>query len=260
MITQVTRKNEAEYFRRLGQAPFFASVMHTVYASCEGRGVQCFLAGELAVLQVCGQRALLCGEPEDEAELASFLSFLGVARLKTQGCCPQGFAPHALPLLRFDVRRAPPVPPVPDGLRLENEPSLLAVRCIKGLSDGAVPPDSFAVDAAARRNRGLADIRALSSDGDACGYGGRVCPAALGGLHRRCGNGAGLPPPGLCRLPGEPAWPTPTHSGLYGFFVQRVWCPFTQSWALRATGFCATACAQLHEREAGAGAGPWQPF
>lgn len=165
MITQVTRENEAEYFRRLGQAPFFASVMHTVYASCEGRGVQCFLAGELAVLQVCGQRALLCGEPEDEAELASFLSFLGVARLKTQGCCPQGFAPHALPLLRFDVRRAPPVPPVPDGLRLENEPSLLAVRCIKGLSDGAVPPDSFAVDASARRNRGLADIRALSSDG-----------------------------------------------------------------------------------------------
>ena len=155
MITQVTRENEAEYFRRLGQAPFFASVMHTVYASCEGRGVQCFLAGELAALQVCGQRALLCGEPEDEAELASFLSFLGVARLKTQGCCPQGFAPHALPLLRFDVRRAPPVPPVPDGLRLENEPSLLAVRCIKGLSDGAVPPDSFAVDAAARRNRGL---------------------------------------------------------------------------------------------------------
>ena len=140
MITQVTRENEAEYFRRLGQAPFFASVMHTVYASCEGRGVQCFLAGELAALQVCGQRALLCGEPEDEAELASFLSFLGVARLKTQGCCPQGFAPHALPLLRFDVRRAPPVPPVPDGLRLENEPSLLAVRCIKGLSDGAVPP------------------------------------------------------------------------------------------------------------------------
>ena len=133
MITQVTRENEAEYFRRLGQAPFFASVMHTVYASCEGRGVQCFLAGELAALQVCGQRALLCGEPEDEAELASFLSFLGVARLKTQGCCPQGFAPHALPLLRFDVRRAPPVPPVPDGLRLENEPSLLAVRCIKGL-------------------------------------------------------------------------------------------------------------------------------
>ena len=165
MITQVTRENEAEYFRRLGQAPFFASVMHTVYASCEGRGVQCFLAGELAALQVCGQRALLCGEPEDEAELASFLSFLGVARLKTQGCCPQGFAPHALPLLRFDVRRAPPVPPVPDGLRLENEPSLLAVRCIKGLSDGAVPPDSFAVDAAARRNRGLADIRALSADG-----------------------------------------------------------------------------------------------
>ena len=150
MITQVTRENEVEYFRRLGQAPFFASVMHTVYASCEGRG---------------GQRALLCGGPEDEAELASFLSFLGVARLKTQGCCPQGFAPHALPLLRFDVHRAPPVPPVPDGLRLENEPSLLAVRCIKGLSDGAVPPDSFAVDAAARRNRGLADIRALSADG-----------------------------------------------------------------------------------------------
>ena len=28
-----------------------------------------------------------------------------------------------------------------------------------------MPPDSFAVDAAARRNRGLADIRALSADG-----------------------------------------------------------------------------------------------
>ena len=36
---------------------------------------------------------------------------------------------------------------------------------MEGLSDGAVPPDLFAVDAAARRNRGLADIRALSAGG-----------------------------------------------------------------------------------------------
>lgn len=96
MITQVTRENEVEYFRRLGQAPFFASVMHTVYASCEGRGVQCFLAGELAALQVCGQRALLCGGPEDEAELASFLSFLGVAAPENTGVLPAGLcAPRA---------------------------------------------------------------------------------------------------------------------------------------------------------------------
>ena len=51
MITQVTKETEAEYFRRLGQAPFFASVMHTVYASCGGKGVQCYLAGRLAALQ-----------------------------------------------------------------------------------------------------------------------------------------------------------------------------------------------------------------
>ena len=127
MITQVTKETEAEYFRRLGQAPFFASVMHTVYASCGGKGVQCYLAGRLAALQVCGQRALLCGEPEDEAELASFLSFLGIARLKTQGCCPKGFTPHALPLLCFDGRRAPPVPPLPAGTQLEQEPSLLSL-------------------------------------------------------------------------------------------------------------------------------------
>ena len=54
MIAQVTKETEAEYFRRLGQAPFFASVMHTVYASCGGKGVQCYLAGRLAALQVCG--------------------------------------------------------------------------------------------------------------------------------------------------------------------------------------------------------------
>lgn len=166
MIVQVTKENEAEYLRRLGQAPFFAALMHTAYSSCAGKGVQCFLVGRLAALQVCGQCALLCGQPEDEAELASFLSFLGIARLKTQGCCPQGFVPHALPLLRFDGQRALPVPPLPEGMQQETQPSLIALCKMAGLSDGTVPPDSFASDAAARRNRGLADIRALSLHGE----------------------------------------------------------------------------------------------
>ena len=166
MIAQVTKETETEYLRRLGQTPFFSALMHTVYRSCEGKGVQCFLVGRLSALQVCGQCALLCGQPEDEAELASFLSFLGIARLKTQGCCPQGFVSHALPLLRYDEQRIVPVPALPAGMQLETQPSLIALCRMAGLSDGTVPPDAFAADAAARRNRGLADIRALSLDGE----------------------------------------------------------------------------------------------
>lgn len=164
MIRQVDQKNEAAFFRCLGEEPFFAAVMRTVYASCGGKGVGFYLAEETAALQVCGTHALLVGAPRDEEELASFLSFQNVTRLKSNGYCPPGFAAQPLPLLRYQAQGAPPVPPLPQDMAVDEMPSMLRlVDELNRLGDGAVMPDGFAVDACARRNRGLADIRALAA-------------------------------------------------------------------------------------------------
>ena len=163
MIREVSRENEAAFFRCLGERPFFAALMRTLYASSGGKGVRFYLADGQAALQVCGTHGLLVGRPKDEEELAGFCRFQGVTRLKSDGHCPNGFSAAPLPMMRYDPAAAPPVPPLPEGMTMDEMPSMLRLFAeLDRLGDGAVMPDTFAVDACARRNRGLADIRALT--------------------------------------------------------------------------------------------------
>lgn len=164
MIREVSGENEAAFFRCLGEKPFFAALMRTLYASSGGKGVRFYLADDQAVLQVSGTHGLLVGRPRDAEELTSFLSFQGVTNLKSDGCCPAGFSAEPLPLMRYDPAEAPPVPSLPAGMAEDDMPSMLRLFAeLNRLGDGAVMPDTFAVDACARRNRGLADIRALTA-------------------------------------------------------------------------------------------------
>lgn len=164
MIREIGRENEAVFFRCLGETPFFAALMRTLYASSGGKGVRFYLADGQAALQVSGTHGLLVGRPRDGEELASFLSFQNVTCLKSDGYCPQGFSAAALPLMRYDPAEAPLLPPLPTDMAEDDMPSMLRLLAeLDRLGDGAVMPDTFAVDACARRNRGLADIRALTA-------------------------------------------------------------------------------------------------
>lgn len=166
MITEVTQSTAAQFTARLGQTPFFAAAMGVTQATTQGRHklAQFYLVGSTAALQLVGQNALLCGHVDDAEEMNSFLQFCGVARIKTDGFAPDGFAEEELLMMQYSG--AEESLPLPQGMVLDTCPRMIPLSITPCLGDGTgVRADDFASDACARRNRAMAEIWALTQNG-----------------------------------------------------------------------------------------------
>lgn len=121
-------------------------------------------------LAIQGRRAMLAGKADPE-ELDSFLSFLGVQRLKTSGTIPEGWQPKEQ-ARRFVAACKMPLPqnPFPQNITIDKMPSMIEVAEFlqQGETFGGEPQevlDAFYSEACTLRNHGLGEIWALRKDG-----------------------------------------------------------------------------------------------
>lgn len=144
-------QNRGEVIRRLGQTPFFAAEMRAVW-DAQGPGLF-YLVDDAAVLLLRGGFALLHGTVRDEAELESFLYFQKVSCVQSARWVPRGFDAQEQWVLRY-VPGAGFRAPLPQGYVLDEEPVLYraAQACITP-EVTSTPPDEWAADACARRNK-----------------------------------------------------------------------------------------------------------
>lgn len=142
MITAAaTAQQQREFARRIAGKPYFDAYLGTslaLFGQKPGSGWQFYLLPGNAALALRGEAAYLCGalpEADDREELASFLGFLGIARVLCESteAAPLGWQP-AKPLYRYALGAGEclPLPPTPaevcsGALRLERSPSMWQV-------------------------------------------------------------------------------------------------------------------------------------
>ena len=139
------------------------------FAELPGSGWQFYTGAEQHLpfaLAVQGSRAILAGEADGE-ELDSFLTFLGVKRLKTSGQIPNGWNVTQQPQ-RFILPKDKTAisGKIPQQIQLDRLPSLQQVTELlaQGTTFAGEPQevlDCFYSEACTLRNRGLAQIWAV---------------------------------------------------------------------------------------------------
>lgn len=145
--------------------PYFESIMRTCYACYKDHPAiaRFYKIDNCAVLMIMGKSAVLCGQASDLQELASFLRFSNVTSVKTDGAVPEGFVGEGLIMLDYhsNIVYLPP-----KGVELEVNPNLRRLSQSPSMENIEFLPDDFYADACARKVRGLADIWAISLDGE----------------------------------------------------------------------------------------------
>lgn len=145
--------------------PYFESTMRTCYACYKDHPAiaRFYKIDNCAVLMIMGKGAALCGEVTDLQELASFLRFSNVTSIKTDGAVPEGFVGEGVIIMQYHstIDYLPP-----KGVELETSPNMRRLSQSPSMENVEFLPDDFYADACARKVRGLADIWAISQDGE----------------------------------------------------------------------------------------------
>lgn len=169
MIQAVTSPEQKEQFSSIIRGiPHFQAVMATdlaLWAENPGAPVKLYLAGG-AALSLQGRKALLCGEPADWEEMTAFLQFAGAARLLCDVCPPAPWTPETVwHVFTLSAGRQLPLPPLPEGLRRNDTPSVSAVAELLFGSD-EVQKDYFYTVACTSINHGFGCCRTLERAGE----------------------------------------------------------------------------------------------
>lgn len=161
------------------------AVHQRAFGELPGSGWQFYTGGAedaLFALAFSGTSAQCCGACDPE-ELSSFLRFLGTEQLTWRGPCPPGFhAEQPLCQMRMALKNAPEPGAIPQGFALMKEPPMFPVTELVAQDPEFAAQeqefkDSFYARSCALRNRGLAEIWALSDSA------GRL--AATAGIYAR---------------------------------------------------------------------------
>lgn len=156
MIERIEDRNKL--LTVLKQAPFFAAEMRAAW-DAQGQE-QFFLIEEKAVLLLRGGFAMLYGEVTDRPELEMFLRFQNVLCLQSSDWVPGGFEAQEQWIMRYQTRTLLPIKP--DGYVLEREPSMYQAAHVCITPDVTdTPPDFWAAQACARRNKCGGEMIAL---------------------------------------------------------------------------------------------------
>lgn len=145
--------------------PYFENSIRTCYSCYKEHPTiaRFYKIDNCAVLMIMGKGASLCGEVEDLQELAAFLRFLNVATIKTDGAVPTGYVGEGAILMEYEslIDYLPP-----KGVDVENLPNLRRLSQSPAMENIDLLPDDFYADACTRKVRGLADIWAISHEGE----------------------------------------------------------------------------------------------
>lgn len=171
----VTAANEARFFALTAQDACAGLRIEAAY-QCAAAG--CYLAPNGALL-LRGNSLLLCGEPPEMEELEAFCAFAGVSELEGAPDLLPSFRRHRL----LQMELAAPAQPALSTLaaaKIDEQPNLWQLA-FAGLLQ--VRPEDWYAEACARRNRGLAQIYAVQTEG---------CYAATAGIYAMRPNAAYL--------------------------------------------------------------------
>ncbi|MEG0877160.1 MAG: GNAT family N-acetyltransferase [Oscillospiraceae bacterium] len=168
MIKQV--QTPSLFNRILAQKPFFNVCMQASYQLYNSHPLLAsfYTIDKTAAMSVTGHSALLCGSVKCKEELASFLNFCGVTRIKTDGYIPNGFAATGISLMLYSGGE----PPSLNGGTLCEEPDLREVAKMLCNTGSEISEDNFYSDACMRRVRGMADVLAIKENGLLCSTAG----------------------------------------------------------------------------------------
>lgn len=127
---------------------------------------QFYLVGNEALLQVSGASAVLCGIPQDSAELQSFFAFLGIRQLTSTGWVPAGWQATCNTVMLRQPATSPPLCPV-EAPAVDFFPPMEDIVALLE-TDPAFPPtlrDNLYADACIRRNHGCAAFLGIWQQG-----------------------------------------------------------------------------------------------
>ena len=168
MIARLGLGAQSGFAALLAQDPVIGGQIATALDCCGEKGERCgfYRIDTSAALLVQGGGALLCGRltaPQRE-ELAAFLRFAGVRGVTGRIPALPGWRGQPITEMLLMPGGSPPVPPLPEGVRLCTDPPLWPLR-EGGLLPDTVDPDGWYAGACARRARGLAEIWTLEQAG-----------------------------------------------------------------------------------------------
>lgn len=168
MIAAVSTPEQKEHYSALiAGMPYFQAVMGTyltLWADNPGAPLKMYLAGE-AALSMWGNKAVMCGMPDDWEELTFFLRFAGIENLLCDTTPPKPWQPDTQ-LYRFVLGAGQQLPLAeqPDGFVRNESPSILAVsRLLFG--DRESHREYFYTVACTAVNHGLGCCRTLEREG-----------------------------------------------------------------------------------------------
>ncbi|MDD3428721.1 MAG: GNAT family N-acetyltransferase [Oscillospiraceae bacterium] len=168
MITQVTPQTRQAFLAVLQKSPIYIGACmgcnYQVYKDFP-QSMQFFIVDADCVLQIKGKSAFLCGTPQDETELAAFLSFCGADDLKSDGYIPQGWSQA---FLLYNMQYSGEQPQISCKAQIEIEQATNLTDVMEMLRDEAFTGeklDNFYADACRRKNQGFAQIWAARQKG-----------------------------------------------------------------------------------------------